>query len=127
MPSAKGSFQVQMQKQPSGPAPGLLRYTLDKVWLGDFVGTSHGEMLTAGDPAKGEAGYVAMERLEGVLEGRHGSFALQHLATMDKAGPKMRVEIVPGSGTEHLAGIAGTLEILIEGGLHSWVLSYTLA
>ncbi len=127
MASVKGNFQVQMKKETVGPMPGVQRYTMDKVWTGGFVGVSHGEMLAAGDPAKGEAGYVAMERVEGVLEGRNGSFALQHMATMDRGGPKMRVEIVPGSGTELLVGIAGALEILVEGGNHSYVLSYTLA
>ena len=36
------------------------------------------EMLGAGDPAKGNAGYVAMEYVTGNLHGHTGSFALQH-------------------------------------------------
>ena len=125
MPVAKGTFHVQ--KQPTGLGPGLWRYSLDKVWQGDFVGTSCGEMISGGDPAQGAAGYVAMERLEGVVQGRHGSFALAQLATMSKEGRMLRVLVVPGSGTEELAGISGTPEIVIEDRLHSYVLDYVLA
>ena len=55
MASVKGNFQVQMKKETVGPMPGVQRYTMDKVWTGGIVGASHGEMLAAGDPAKGEA------------------------------------------------------------------------
>jgi hypothetical protein len=60
------------------------------------------------------------------LEGKRGSFALAHLATMDSDGPKMSVVVVPGSGTGELKGIAGTFEIQIAKGQHSYALEYTL-
>ena len=45
---------------------------------------------------------------------------------MDKSGPKMTVLIVPGSGTGELKGIAGTFDIQIANGVHSYDLAYEL-
>ena len=83
-------------------------------------------MFSAGDPKQGAAGYVAIEVVTGTLPGRHGTFALQHSATMDASGPKMTVLVVPGSATGELKGISGTFTILIEAGKHSYDLDYTL-
>ena len=75
---------------------------------------------------RGTAGYVAIEVVTGTLQGKHGSFALQHSATMDQNGSKMTVLVVPGSGTGELKGIAGTFTIQIDKGQHSYDLDYTL-
>ena len=83
-------------------------------------------MMSAGDPAKGIAGYVAMEMVEGTLAGRTGSFALQHNGTMDAGGQQLNVVIVPGSGTGALAGISGRMTIRIAGREHCYTLSYAL-
>ena len=50
-----------------------------------------------------------------------------HAATMDQSGSKMSVIIVPGSGTGELKGIAGTFNIKIADGKHSYDLEYTLS
>jgi len=84
-------------------------------------------MFSGGDPKQGVAGYVAIEVFTGTLAGKHGSFALQHMATMDHGGRKMTVIVVPGSGTGELTGITGTFIIDIENGQHSYDLVYTLA
>jgi hypothetical protein len=70
---------------------------------------------------------VAIEMVTGTLGGKQGSFALQHMATMDQNGPKMSVNVTPGSGTGELKGIAGRFVIQIEGGKHSYDFEYTLA
>jgi hypothetical protein len=62
----------------------------------------------------------------GTLNGKQGSFAFQHFATMDASGPKMQVIVVPGSGTEELKGITGTFTIKIENGKHLYELDYEL-
>ena len=69
---------------------------------------------------------VAIEVVTGTLAGRRGSFALQHMATMEKGGQKMEVLVIPGSGTGELAGITGTFAIRIEGGQHFYEMDYTL-
>ena len=45
---------------------------------------------------------------------------------MNRGKQHLRIEIVPDSGTDGLAGISGTLDIIIEKGAHSYVLDYTL-
>ena len=123
---ARGTFTVNVQPLAPPPAEGLGRFSVDKQIHGDLEATTKGEMFSGGDPKQGLAGYVAIEVVTGTLAGKHGSFALQHLATMDQHGLKMSVNIVPGSGTGELKGIEGTFTILIENGQHSYDLEYTL-
>jgi hypothetical protein len=123
---AHGTFTVKMQPLTPAPAEGLGRFSLDKEIHGDLEAASKGEMFSGGDPKQGVAGYVAMEVVTGTLGGKHGSFALQHSATMDQSGQHMNIQVVPGSGTGELKGIAGTFTIIIEKGVHSYDLEYTL-
>jgi hypothetical protein len=83
-------------------------------------------MLAAGNPASGTAGYVAIEHVTGALNGRKGSFALQHFGTMEKGKFDLKVLVVPGSGTGDLAGISGSMQIIIAAGKHSYVFEYML-
>jgi hypothetical protein len=124
---ARGTFTVDVHPLTPAPAQGLSRFSIDKQIHGDLEATSKGEMFSGGDPKQGVAGYVAIEVVTGVLDGKNGSFALQHSATMDQSGPKMSVIIVPGSGTGELKGISGTFDIQIANGQHSYNLEYTLA
>jgi hypothetical protein len=123
---AHGTFTVKVQPLANPPAEGLSRFSLDKELHGDLEGTSKGEMLGGGDYKQGTAGYVAIELITGTLDGKHGSFALQHSSTMDQSGAKMNIIVVPGSGTGELKGIAGTFTIRIENGQHFYDFDYTL-
>jgi len=123
---AHGAFTVNVQPLTPPPADGIGRFSIDKQIHGDLEATSKGEMFSAGDPKQGSAGYVAIEVVTGTLAGKHGSFALQHLATMDKSGLKMTVIVVPGSGSGELKGIEGTFTIHIDKGQHSYDFDYTL-
>jgi hypothetical protein len=61
------------------------------------------------------------------LNGRKGSFVLQHFATMTRGTPDLKIIVVPDSGTGDLAGISGTMNIVIaQGGKHSYEFDYTL-
>jgi Protein of unknown function (DUF3224) len=122
---AAGSFTVALTTLPAAPG-GAAQHQLEKQFSGDLAGTSSGVMLSAGDPAKGIAGYVAMETVTATLAGCSGSFALQHNGTMDAGGQKLNVVIVPGSGTGALAGISGSMAIRIENRQHFYTLSYDL-
>jgi hypothetical protein len=123
---AHGTFTVDVHPLTPPPAEGLGRFSIDKQIHGDLEATTKGEMFSAGDPKQGVAGYVAIELVTGTLNGKHGMFALQHFATMDASGPKMQVQIVPGSGTGDLKGITGTFTIKIENRQHFYDLDYTL-
>src|SRR5437899_473962 len=85
---ASGRFEVKVNPQVDervGDAT-IGRMSIDKQFHGDLEGTSKGQMLAAGTDVKGSAGYVAMERVNGTLHGRTGTFALQHSGTMNR-GP----------------------------------------
>jgi len=125
---ASGPFEVKVT--PVGDAsvdPTLGRMTLDKRYHGDLEATGQGQMLTAGSPAKGAGGYVAIEKVSGTLNGRAGSFVLQHSGTMANNTPQLTITVVPESGTGQLEGIAGKLAIKISpDGKHSYDFEYTL-
>jgi Protein of unknown function (DUF3224) len=126
MHHARGTFTVNIQPLTPAPAEGLSRFSIDKQIHGDLEGTTKGEMFSGGDPKQGAAGYVAIEVVAGTLQGKHGSFALQQMATMDSNGSRISITIVPGSGTGELKGIAGTFTIQVAEGRHSYELEYTL-
>jgi uncharacterized protein DUF3224 len=127
---AKGPFDVKVSPVAQESFDGgtaLGRYSLDKQLHGDIEGASKGEMLTAGTAVPGSAGYVAIERFEGTLDGRKGTFVLQHLASMAHGEQQMDIRVVPDSGTGELAGLAGTMRIVVEkDGKHFYELDYTL-
>ena len=104
----------------------LGRLSIDKVFRGELDATSKGEMLSAGGQVKGSAGYVAIERVHGTLHGRRGSFVLQHSGRMTRGSPELTITVVPDTGTEELTGLAGTMNIIIEAGTHSYDFQYTL-
>lgn len=125
---AKGTFEVKVTSQLEDTTEGspLGRYTLDKQYHGDLEATSKGEMLTAGSTVKGSAGYVAMERVSGMLNGRNGTFILQHTGSMNRGAAQLSVTVVPDSGTDLLSGITGTMNITIADGKHSYEFEYSL-
>jgi hypothetical protein len=123
---AHGTFTVDVRPLTPAPAEGLGRFSIIKQIHGDLEATSVGEMFSGGDPKQGAAGYVAIEVVSGALGGKHGSFALQHFATMDASGLKMQVIVVPGSGAGELKGIAGAFTIHNDKGAHSYDFDYTL-
>jgi hypothetical protein len=127
---ASGTFDVNVVPQatdagaPDGPALG--RMSLDKQFHGDLQGTSTGEMLTASGSVKESAGYVAIERVTGTLNGKKGTFALQHSGTMNRGVPHLTITVVPDSGTGELAGLAGSMTIKIEERKHLYEFEYSL-
>ncbi|HEX7173819.1 MAG TPA: DUF3224 domain-containing protein, partial [Pyrinomonadaceae bacterium] len=89
--------------------------------------TSRGQMLAAMTDVEGSAGYVAIERVKGTLDGREGTFALQHSGVMTRGVPQLTITVVPDSGTGQLNGLAGAMTIDIAEGKHSYGFEYTLA
>jgi hypothetical protein len=128
---AQGPFNVNLtaQKPDSevAKAANLGRMAIDKQFHGELEAISKGEMLAAQTEVKGSAGYVAMERVTGTLDGRKGSFLLQHSATMSRGVPDLTVIVVPDSGTDELRGLQGKMNIIIApDGKHSYAFDYTL-
>jgi hypothetical protein len=124
---ANGTFDVQLKPQDDKSADTVVgRLLIDKQFHGDLEGTSKGQMLTAITGIKDSAGYVAIERVSGTLQGRKGTFVLQHTGLMTRGEPQLTIIVVPDSGTEELAGIAGKMTIKIADGKHSYDFEYTL-
>lgn len=126
---AVGSFEVKLSPQPvhDAAAEVLGRRSIEKEFRGDLAGNSRGEMLMAGTAVPNSAGYVAIERVTGTLNGRTGSFLLIHKGVMDRGGgPPLDITVIPDSGTGELAGITGRMNIVIEAGRHDYVFEYSL-
>ena len=128
--TASGPFDVKMNPDPSyETADGgivLGRLSLAKQFHGALDATSVVQMLSAGTAVKGSAGYVALELVTGQLDGRAGTFVLQHSGTMNRGEASLTVSVVPDSGTGALAGLAGTMAIDIVDGAHAYRFDYTL-
>ena len=127
--NVKGSFVVTVKAEPphdvvEGVSIG--RVTIDKTFSGKLDATSRGDMIAARTPIDGAAGYVAIERVTGTLDGRTGTFVLQHSGTMVGGKSSLRVTVVPESGTGGLRGLSGRMEIQIVDGNHTYELDYDL-
>jgi hypothetical protein len=126
--TAKGTFDVKAAPQPTAESDdsGIARLALDKQFHGDLEAVSKGQMLAASTATKGSAGYVAIEKVTGTLAGRKGSFALQHIGTMNRGVPSLNVSVIPDSGTDQLTGLSGKMSIEIKDGKHSYSFAYSL-
>jgi hypothetical protein len=126
---AAGTFEVKVLPLPADDnvdTGAFGRMSIDKQFSGALTGTSKGQMVAGMTAVRGSAGYVALERVTGSLHGRSGSFILQHSGTMNGGKQELRITVVPDSGTGELAGLAGTMKIVIEGGKHSYELEYAI-
>lgn len=124
----RGKFDADL-KPLEGYASGqheirLGRMSIDKQFFGNLEATSKGEMLSAMTQVKGSAGYVAIEQVVGVLDGKKGSFVLQHFGTMAGGKDRLILEVVPDSGTGQLKGLNGCMKIMIEDGQHEYEFEY---
>ena len=126
---ATGPFDVKVTPQDdNSDDPLLSRMVLDKTYHGDLDATARGQMLAAGTAVKGSGAYVAIEKVSGTLQGRSGTFILQHMGTMAQNAPQLTINVVPDSGTGDLIGLSGEMTIMISpDGKHSYDFEYTLS
>lgn len=126
---AKGTFEVSLNPQPPDHEfqPSTInRMLLNKQFYGDLEAVSTGQMLAASTAVDGSAGYVAVEEVNGVLNGRHGTFILQHNGVMNRGAPHLTITVVPDSGTGQLARLTGEMAIRITDDEHAYEFVYTL-
>jgi Protein of unknown function (DUF3224) len=86
------------------------RVTLRKTFSGPLTGTSVVAMTSA-TLEEAPVGYVAVELVTGTLEGRSGSFVLQHTGVVDGADGTSSGLVLPGTGTGELTGLRGDMTI----------------
>jgi hypothetical protein len=128
---ASGPFEVKVTPQKPDTqvarSANLGRLTIDKRFHGDLEASAKGEMLATQSEVKGSAGYVALERVTGKLQGRSGSFVLQHSATMKRGEPESTITVVPDSGTGELTGLTGSMRINVApDGSHSYEFDFRI-
>jgi hypothetical protein len=129
MTTVSGEFSVKMAPETMSAVAaetGLGRMSLDKQYHGPLEASGKGEMLAFMDRALMSGAYVAMELVQGTLEGRRGSFLLHHTGTMERGAAGLAVLVVADSGRDELAGLSGKLQIRIEGGKHYYDFDYAL-
>ena len=124
-----GPFEVKRTAEAVHDAAANLvgRHSLDKTYSGDLSAHGVGEMLSAGTGTPGSAGYVAIEKVTGTLNGKTGSFYLQHSGTLTRGVGTLTITVIPDSGTDDLTGLRGTMQIDIIDGKHHYVFDYDLA
>lgn len=126
----KGEFEVQRSGEPAcdmGDGVVASHSRIDKRFHGALDARSVVHMFAIGTAVPGSAAYVAVERVAGSLQGRTGTFLLQHNGTMARGKPLLSVTVVPDSGTEALAGISGSMTIDIVEGQHLYTFDYAIA
>ena len=111
-----GTFEIPMTAEPpydvvEGVA--LARISFEKRFSGALEATSQVQMIGARTPVDGSAGYVAIERVTGALDGKRGTFVLQHNGIMTRGTKSLSVTVVPDSGTGDLRGLAGSMDIRV--------------
>lgn len=130
MTVAVGTFKVTMTPQgtPEAAVDTLTigRFLNEKSFAGDLVGESRGEMLTVMTSVENSAGYVLIERVTGTLDGRQGSFALQHSSTVSRGVQRQNIVVVPDSGTGDLIGLEGEMTVEASPGRHTYTFRYSL-
>ena len=125
-----GAFDVKMAPptaEATAAGETIGRMLLDKKYHGSLDATGKGQMLAMRTPVEGSAGYVAMELVVGKLDGKSGSFVLQHSGTMNRGAKQLVLNVVPDSGTGELVGLSGDMEIIIAEGKHRYKFEYSLS
>lgn len=132
---AVSSFEVtgweQTQYGDHSEGPKLGRATVSKSFSGDLAGESTADLLMCQADESGldaGAGYVASELVVGRLGDLDGSFVLQHWGLTGGGLPsRTGGHVVPGSGTGHLAGLTGVIEISVDDeGAHTITIDYEI-
>jgi hypothetical protein len=129
MPQVNGEFDVKRTPEGGlelggGAIAGHFRF--DKQFHGPLDATGVVHMLAVGTEVDGSAAYVAIERINGTLDGRSGAFFTQHNGTLDRGSPSLSVTVVPDSGTGELAGLRGRMVIDIVDGKHFYTFDYEI-
>lgn len=127
MKTISGRFEVKMTPEPGElDAERIARFRLDKRYEGALSAEAKGLMTAHHATVAGSAGYVAIERVRGTLDGRSGSFVLQHNGLMWGETRQLSIDVIPDSADGELAGLRGRMGIRIEDGVHFYDFEYSL-
>jgi len=122
---AVGHFLVDFEPLPSNDEF-ISRMRVTRTYSGGLAGRSTAQMLSVGTAMEGSCGYVLIELVSGVLDGRRGDFVLEHAGVMWRGETSLAVTVVPDSGTDELLGLRGKVTIENLGSTHSYIFEYEL-
>jgi hypothetical protein len=88
----------------------VTRATVEKRYQGGLEGSGTMEYVMAYAP-DGSATFVGLERVDGRLDGHEGTFILEDHGTFRDGVASSTFRIVPGSGTDALAGLSGSATV----------------
>lgn len=126
--SANARFAIKTwDEKPYGEAEGqpkLTRAHVAKSYTGDVEGEGTVEylMMYAGD---GSATFVGLERVEGRIGDKTGSFVLQRTGKFENGQAKEFYSVISGSGTGELKTLSGDGYSAVGHGMeHPFTLNY---
>jgi Protein of unknown function (DUF3224) len=107
---AQAKTKITVQSSEARPyettSPKLVEIHISEKFSGDIDGESDVRALQVQRDDK-SASMVSMQRFNGTLGGRHGTFVLQGKETVENGKIKATWFVVPGSGTGDLSGLRG--------------------
>jgi hypothetical protein len=111
VPRATGVFEIESWDEAPyeelGGGAKLTKASVRQTYSGGLEAAASSESLMA-YPGGDSAYYMSLERVSGRLDGRSGSFLLQGTGAYIDGTATSTWTVVPGSGTDELAGISGT-------------------
>jgi hypothetical protein len=100
--------------------------TVGKSFQGDLEGEGTLQYLMFYGPGE-QTRVIGLERIQGTLGGRRGSFVLEHIGGDDGNEARGTVTVLAGSGTGELSGLRGSGEAVANrAGEMSMVLDYDI-
>jgi len=128
MKTIQGPFEVKSTPLATNDVlkkMGAVSMMFEKEFHGALEGKSVVSMSGIMNKEFGSGGYVALELVEGTIEGKSGSFILQHSSLMNRGKDEQKIVVVPDSGSKELSGLEGEMKIEIkEGGKHFYTFTY---
>jgi hypothetical protein len=109
MAEATGSFQLSSWNEETyeDEPRKMTLATVEQTFSGDITGVGAVRWLMAYRP-DGRARFVGMQKIDGTLGGRGGSFILETAGDFDGQMARWTVTVVRGSGTGELSGLDGS-------------------
>ncbi len=129
--SVTGMFEIKKWEEQayheSGDGAKMTAAHVSFLYHGAIEGESIMEYLMTYRP-DGTGVYIGLERIAGSIDGRAGSFVLQHAGTFAADGVTGTYLVVPDSGTDDLRGLRGGGNLSISGaGPYPLALDYDFA
>lgn len=129
MKNVRGKFELK--SSPATPDENIVKMggigmTFDKAFAGSIEAKSKVSMFGVMNRDLGSGSYIALELVDGAIEGKKGTFVLQHSCFMNRGKDEQHIQIVPDTGTGELKGISGSMKIEIIEGQHFYNFEYSL-